>query len=156
MRFAVDTMLGKLARWLRALGYDAAYDPGCEDASLLRLAREEGRVLLTRDTRLLLRRDLPQALFVRSDRLEEQVAQVRRELGPEAERDSPFSRCLECNGELVEAPPEEVRDLVPPYVYSTQKQFARCAGCGRIYWKGTHFPRIQQKIAKLQQAGGNV
>ena len=151
MRFAVDTMLGKLARWLRALGYDAAYDPFRDDAALLRLAREEGRVLLTRDRKLLLRRDLPQALLLRGDRVEEQVAQVLRELELPEEIARPFSRCLECNGELAEAARESVRELVPPYVFSTQQEFTRCPGCGRVYWKGTHFPRILARIRSLRE-----
>jgi uncharacterized protein with PIN domain len=145
-KFVVDTMLGKLARWLRALGYDTLYPKAVEDHRLLRLARAEARVLLTRDARLA--RDAgPLGLLVTAERLEEQIGEVveRLDLAPSA--DGLLSRCLECNGLLETQPKEAVRGLVPEYIFSTQEHFVGCSGCGRIYWQGSHADRMLSRLA---------
>jgi uncharacterized protein with PIN domain len=149
VRFAADGMLGRLAKDLRMLGYDVAYDPFVEDRELIRQARAENRVLLTRDTGILRRRDLPSHLFVQSDHVGEQLTQVASEFGFKLDRRAAFTRCMVCNTELEEATRETVRDEVPPYVYATQPQFARCPGCGRIYWRGTHVEHMKRKLETL-------
>lgn len=149
IRFAADSMLGRLAKALRMLGYDVTYDPFVEDQALVRQARTDVRVLLTRDTGMLRRRDLPRHVFVQSDHVAEQLAQVARELGLKLDKHAALSRCIVCNAALEVASPESVRDQVPPYVYATQTEFARCPGCGRIYWRGTHVERMQRKIEAL-------
>jgi len=149
VRFAADSMLGRLAKALRMLGYDVTYDPFVEDQTLIRQARTEDRVLLTRDTGMLRRRHLPRHVFVESDHVGEQLAQVTRELGLRVDAHAAFSRCIVCNSALEDASRESVRDQVPPYVYATQREFARCPGCGRIYWRGTHVERMQRKIEAL-------
>ena len=149
VRFAADSMLGRLAKALRMLGYDVTYDPFVEDQALIRQARTEDRVLLTRDTGMLRRRDLPRHVFVQSDHVAEQLAQVARELGLKLDAHAAFSRCIVCNSALEDASFESVRDRVPPYVYATQREFARCPGCGRIYWRGTHVERMQRTIDAL-------
>ena len=144
-RFVADCNVGRLARWLRALGYDATYHHQIGDAELVRRALAERRVLLTRDRDLMQRRPistgLVQALLLRDDRVREQLRQVVAELGLGRERC--FSRCLECNLELLLAPPEAVRDRVPPYVAATQTAYAECRRCGRVYWAGTHQARMR-------------
>lgn len=143
MRFVVDAMLGILAQWLRALGYDALFDPSLDDDALVRTARAEGRVLLTRDTALLRRRNL-QVLYITSQRWEEQVRQVLRELPlpPPA----PLTRCLECNTPLEDMLRSEAWGLVPPYVFVRHERFRLCPDCQRVYWQGTHWDRMQRTI----------
>lgn len=145
-KFLVDDMLGRLARWLRILGYDAAYSAGLEDRELARRARAEGRVLLTRDMRLARRRGL-QALLVESELLEEQLRQVIKEFGLCA--DESHTRCSLCNVPLEAIPKAEVESRVPPYVWQTQEHFMLCPECGRLYWRGTHWQRMREKIAEL-------
>jgi len=150
VRLIADSMLGKLAKTLRMLGFDAAYDPFIEDRELVRRARAENRVVLTRDTQLLRRRDLPRFVFVESDHLREQLAQVARELELKLEGGAAFTRCLVCNGELMPVAKESVRREVPPYVYQTQDAFVRCAECGRIYWRGTHVEGMERRLVELE------
>jgi len=151
IRLIADSMLGRLAKALRMLGFDVAYDPFAEDRELIRQAREDGRVMLTRDTGLMRRRDLPRHVFVESDHVREQLAQVARELGLKLDQRAAFTRCIVCNEPLDEVAKELVREQVPPYVYRTQERFARCPGCGRIYWRGTHIAGMERKI---EQFGG--
>jgi uncharacterized protein with PIN domain len=144
--FLVDGMLGRLARWLRILGYDAEYHPGLEDRELARIARAEDRILLTRDTELARRKGF-RSLLVESQELEEQLRQVVAELGLRPWRRP--ARCTLCNAPLEEATPDEVRDLVPPYVGRTQTRFTRCPACRRVYWPGTHWRRMVETLQSL-------
>src|SRR5512146_181409 len=127
-RFVVDGMLGSLARWLRLLGYDADYDNRRDDAELVRLARAENRVLLTRDRELADRRGV-QALFVDSQVLDEQLAQVTAAF-PRTAEGGP-ARCSVCNTILVPTTPEELAARLPAYVLRQHHDFRRCPGCGR-------------------------
>jgi hypothetical protein len=135
-------MLGRLAKWLRLLGYDAEYWRAGSDEALIDRARAEERLIITRDRMLAGRRGVV-ALFIRSETLDGQIAEVRAAVGEASE---PFSRCAECNVALVELPHAAARELVPPYVWHTQPSFRRCPGCGRVYWKGTHWPMLQQRV----------
>jgi uncharacterized protein len=143
-RLFVDAMLGRLARWLRLLGYDAAYWRVGSDDELIEAARAEGRLIVTRDHPLAGRRGVA-AILIESEQLDEQIAEARALLASQP-LPAPFSRCPECNGMLVEWPHEEARDLVPAYVWHTQHQFRRCLECGKIYWQGTHFPDLRARI----------
>jgi uncharacterized protein with PIN domain len=142
-RLLVDGMLGRLAKWLRLLGYDTAYDNTATDTELARRARAEGRVLLTRDRELAGRRGL-RTLLVESEILEEQVREVRKALGSPA--DPALSRCPLCNERLRPISRGEVEDRVPPYVHRTQSQFCACPRCGRIYWPGTHYDAMRAQM----------
>jgi uncharacterized protein with PIN domain len=144
-----DGMLGRLAKTLRMLGFDVAYDPFIADDELIRRAKGERRVLLTRDTGVVRRRGLPRHVFVASDHVGEQLAQVAQELGLRLDKDAAFTRCTVCNAELDAVTKDLVRDDVPPYVFATQERFARCRGCGRIYWRGTHVERMERTLAEL-------
>ncbi|MFQ5918849.1 MAG: Mut7-C RNAse domain-containing protein [Thermoplasmata archaeon] len=152
-RYLCDHMLGTLARWLRLLGYDTAYPQALRDDELLELAKREGRLLLTRD-RDLATRSGPGGLYVRSDELDSQVRQVLAELRPEA--GDPMSRCSVCNGTLIETSRESARRAVPEGVWERQERFWRCTSCDRLYWRGTHWDRMQPKIEEyiaLREAG---
>ena len=148
IKLLLDGMLGRLAKWLRLLGYDTAYFPDLDDHELVRLARAEGRVLLTRDRELTRRRGLS-CLFVENDELEEQLLQVIFELHLETER--PFSRCPVCNTPLQEVEKSSVKGRVPPYVFRTKEHFSLCPECDRIYWRGTHWARMREEIAQIIQ-----
>jgi uncharacterized protein len=143
--FLVDTMLGRLARWLRVLGFDTRYEPTLDDRALVRLADAEGRVLVTRDRHLL--RDLRPAasLEVRSDVPIEQLRTVieRLSLAPPAEL---FMRCLVCNGVLRDVPPDEARALLPPRSRELPGPVRRCPGCGGVYWPGSHARRMRRTL----------
>jgi hypothetical protein len=146
MKLLLDGMLGRLAKWLRLLGYDTAYFPDLDDNELVRLARAQGRILLTRDRELTRRRGLS-CLLVESDELEEQIQQVISELDLETEQ--PFSRCPVCNTPLQKVEKRLVKERVPPYVFRTQENFSLCPKCDRIYWQGSHWSKIRQAITRM-------
>jgi hypothetical protein len=145
--FAVDTMLGRLARWLRILGHDAAWGPHLHGAALARLARREGRMILTRDRELLRDPNLPRHLFIASDGFREQLRQVAAHVP--LLRNAALSRCVECNRPVAEVAPDAVRPRVPPYVSETQSRFWECPGCHRVYWAATHRTHIVAELAAL-------
>ncbi|MGH9362847.1 MAG: Mut7-C RNAse domain-containing protein [Thermoanaerobaculia bacterium] len=146
-RLLADAMLGALARWLRVLDLDTAYDPALDDAALVAVAAAEGRTILTRDRKLLERRLARHHLLVRSDRVHEQLRQVLEELALRPERERLFSRCLRCNTPLAPVAAEAARPHVPPFVARTQESFRRCPGCGRYYWRATHVARMERWLA---------
>jgi len=146
MKLLLDGMLGRLAKWLRLLGYDTAYFPNLDDHELVRLARAQGRILLTRDRELTRRRGLT-CLLVKSDELEDQIRQIISELNLETER--PFSRCPVCNTPLQKVERPSVKGHVPPHVFRTKEHFNFCPECNRIYWRGTHWAKMREKIAQI-------
>lgn len=140
-------MLGKLAKWLRMLGYDTIYIPDADDDELVRIAVREDRMLLTRDRRLCDRRMVRQrCVFVDWGNTKAQVCQVVRELDLTIDREALFTRCAVCNGEIAPVSKLDVEDRVPPYVYQTQAEFGFCAGCDRIYWRGTHVAHVMEAL----------
>ena len=148
-RLIADAMLGSLARWLRTLGIDVAYERGIEDADLVAAAVAEDRIILTRDRRLVERRLARNHLLIRSPDVEDQVRQVLAELAIEFDVARLFSRCLRCNEPLVSVPAEEARQQVPPFVAATQDRFRRCPTCGRIYWRSTHVERMRERLRRM-------
>jgi len=148
MTFLVDCMLGKLAKWLKILGFDVLYFPKAEDDDLLALARRESRTLLSRDHALLARAKGLTALLIESEVWEDQVRQVfgRFDLYPEAR---PYSRCVECNAGLKPLSKSQAANLVTPFVHERAEIFALCPACGRVFWPGTHYNDMEEKIAEL-------
>lgn len=144
IRFIADVMVGKLARWLRVLGFDVLYSNAFEDDEIVRIAETENRVILTRDTGLTARRLSTQCVLIESGDYREQVRQVVRTFDFKAFK--VFSRCLECNVVLKAIDKEAVFDRVPPYVYFTQQQFAVCPSCNRVYWHGTHAEQMLKRL----------
>jgi uncharacterized protein len=142
-RFLADSMLGRLARWLRALGYDTLYLRDAPDRRLLAIALAERRRLLTRDAALA-RRAREAGLLVRAEALDGQIEEVTTACGLAGRR--ALSRCLECNALLAATAPEAVRDRVPPYTFATQREFRTCTGCGRVFWEGTHIAGIRRRL----------
>jgi len=151
--FFADCNVGKLAKWLRMLGYDVLYERAISDDVLVCRALREGRVILTRDTGISTRRDLlsppnpgsspqPRCVFITSDDTIQQVRQVISAMGLRGMVGKLPPRCALCNGVLVDVPKESVAGVVPPYTFGVQERFRRCAECGRVYWHGTHMERV--------------
>jgi len=157
VRFVVDGMLGRLARWLRLTGHDAVYVSELplsnEEQDEFLLARAaEGYILLTSDRRLYQksrRRGFMAALIQPGD-LPAQLLELSRAV-PTLEIDLENSRCPVCNGELREASPEEVEGSVPASVRESQEVFWRCTSCGKIYWRGTHWKRILETLEEFRR-----
>ena len=145
-RFMVDSMLGALARWLRTLGYDAAYEREIADAELVRRGAEEERLVLTRD------RGLAEAwwsegiLLLRSESPLDQLREVAEAAGLSAEE--VFTRCTRCNLPLEPVPAGAVEARVPPAVREERREFRGCPGCGRTYWEGSHTARMRRTVAR--------
>ena len=144
IRFIADAMLGRLARWLRLLGFDTLYYPGISDSDLLKIALRDGRYLLTRDTHFLKMKNLRTLWFVQSDDPSEQV----REVIERCARKKPLpGRCARCNGILsVVDTKDTVRDMVPEYVFLNCSNFLKCRACGNVYWEGTHLKKFRKML----------
>ncbi|MDD5559268.1 Mut7-C RNAse domain-containing protein [Candidatus Methylomirabilis sp.] len=154
MRFVADAMLGRLAKWLRLLGYDTLYWRG-DDARLVRLVLAENRLLLTRDTHLPPRLPAHLTCFIESDHYDAQLAQVVARFGLPPRIIGRL--CLRCNLPLEAVDKTEVRAEIPVFVWQTQERFARCPGCLRIYWEGTHYARMVEtldRVAAMKKGNG--
>jgi len=154
LKFIVDNNVGKLAKWLRIMGYDTLFFNGSDDSGLIAIALAEDRVMLTRDTQIMKRRVVTsgqlKAILIQSDEPERQMRQVIDSLNLDWQF-KPFTICLECNQPLVERSKQQVSNLVPPYVFQTQSQYMECPACHRIYWKGTHWQAMTKKLEKLMK-----
>lgn len=153
-RFIVDANVGKLARWLRMLGYDTLFINDVDDNELIAIGLNDKRVLLTKDTQIMLRRVVTsgrlKAVLIEDDNPQDQLRQVARMMKIDQERK--FTRCLECNKLLVPKDKDEVRALVPAYVFKTQSQYFQCPACQRIYWRGTHWQRMNKEMEAFMGA----
>jgi uncharacterized protein with PIN domain len=145
-RFVLDVHLGALARRMRLLGIDTGYRTHADDSELVALAVAEERVLLTRDRGLLRRRALPAGALVRNDRPDEQLVEVVGRFAPAL---APFTRCPACNALLVPAALAEVADRLEAGTRRTYREFSRCPGCGRVYWRGAHAARLDALLARV-------
>lgn len=156
IRFLADVHLGKLARRLRLAGLDTAYDPEADDAALADLAARQGRILLTRDIGLLMRRSVTHGYFIRETHAQRQLVEVLRRFGPLDLR--PFSRCLRCNDLLHEVAKSAVTTSLLPRTREHYHHFEMCSGCGAVYWKGSHWTRLKQAIdaACAEAASGAI
>ncbi len=152
-RFVADAHLATLARYLRLLGFDTSFHPRAPDEALVAAALSERRIVLTRDSALLKRRVLTDALLVRDDDPEEQLLDVvsRFHLGGRLE---PYTRCMACNGLLADADEAEVAALVPPRTRAVFHRFRRCSSCGRVYWDGAHRARLDALVAAARRTAG--
>jgi uncharacterized protein with PIN domain len=148
-RFVVDVNLGRLARLLRVLGFDVCFSSDANDESLVEISVEQQRILLTRDRALLKRRAITHGLFVHSDQPREQTLEVLRRLDLR-NRLAPFTRCVRCNGSLVAVTKDEVLSQLEPLTRRYYDDFSRCAGCGRIYWPGSHHARLVSLVEGLR------
>jgi len=155
LRFIVDHNVGKLAKWLRMMGYDSLFFNGSDDSHMVAQALAEDRVILTRDSQIMKRRVVNsgrlRAILINSEEPEWQMQQLMDTLDLKHQL-RPFTLCLECNQPLVERKQEEVKERVPPYVYKTQEQYMECPACHRIYWRGTHWETMIKKLEKFSDS----
>lgn len=153
LKFMVDHNVGKLAKWLRMVGYDTALFTGLDDSEMVAAALEENRIILTRDTQIVRRRVVLngqlRVILIRSDRLQEQIKQIVDTIPLNKNDFRPFTLCMEDNEPLESRNKEDLKDRIPPYVFQTQNDFVQCPACHRIYWKGTHWKNMVKKIEIL-------
>ena len=147
LKFAADRMLGRLARWLRVLGLDVIYGPHLTGYGLIRAARQEQRLILTRDRRLK-QKQPPKFILIESDHYPEQLRQVIQECGLIVGA-ALFTRCLECNAVLQPQAKQSVEKSVPPYVFASQENFSWCPKCRRVYWPATHHEGMLGELRRL-------
>jgi uncharacterized protein with PIN domain len=152
LTFMADAMLGRLARWLRILGYDTAWEEHISDEALVRRALEEERVILTRDRSLGSEWRVSDIGLVQAEEPVAQLAEVAAafDLGARAR---PFTRCSLCNTELVAADRDAARGRVPARILERFARFQRCPGCDRFYWDGSHTDRMRRVLAKTVGVG---
>ncbi len=148
MKFIVDVMLGRLATWLRLLGHDVIYDRRMDDRQLIRRAREEDRMIITRDQGIIHRKAVRHFVFITSDHIADQLAEMKQLLG--SGNGLLRSRCTRCNGELYSAEKiEDIRDCVPDYIYHTHAHFLRCSTCEKVYWEGSHYRHLKEVLQQV-------
>jgi uncharacterized protein len=144
MRFVADVMLGRLAKWLRVLGFDTRYQSFDPVGPIGQMARE-GRIPLTRQRKLI--PSLKGAVFFRHNAVGNQLGQLKEVLSLETCRAQWFSRCIRCNVPLTVAPEEDARDNTPEYIYyENMKSIRFCPGCGRYFWPGSHRTRMEKQL----------
>jgi len=153
LKFLADRMLGKLARYLLTVGIDTVYFTQPDRNQLIDLATKQGRVILSRDTKLLNVRDLPEHLFIMDDLAETQLREVVDYFEINIDEEQLFTRCLQCNRKLIKKTPEEVKPFVPPYILTIHQKFSFCPQCERVYWKGSHQKRMEEMIRQLFDRG---
>ena len=150
-KFVADGHLGKLARDLRLLGFDVAYNAMADDAALLETSAREKRALLTRDRRLLMHAVVRDGYSPRSDCPEMQTVEVIRRFDLQALL-APFSWCLTCNGKLEPVAKADVLTQLEPLTKIYYQSFRHCTACGKVYWSGSHFGKLQSRIRRIQNA----
>lgn len=156
LSFLVDGMLGSLNRWLRICGYDTEFSGDASDEELLERGRERGLILLTKDRTLFreARRSGVDAFLVGGSSGEERLASVAKEYG--LVLDPMMARCTVCSGMLEEASKDEIAGEVPQNSLEAYEEFWRCGDCGKVYWRGSHWTRIVEKVSEASRIAGVV
>lgn len=148
-RFVLDNHLGRLAAYLRMLGFDSLYRNNYDDAELAQVSAEQERILLTRNRRLLMRKQVRYGYCLRSLDSREQLTEVLRRYAL-FDRITPFRRCLRCNTPLEETLKTDVVHMLQPLTRQYYQEFHRCPACGKVYWKGSHFEHMQAIIDEIR------
>ena len=149
-RFVLDNHLGRLAAYLRMLGFDVIYRNHFDDEELAQISAAEDRILLTRDRRLLMRKSIRYGYCLRSLDSHQQILEILRRYNL-FNQFSPFQRCLHCNTPLQTIRKEEISDQLLPLTRKYYEEFRMCPACGHIYWKGSHYERMQEMIEALRK-----
>jgi uncharacterized protein with PIN domain len=153
-RFLADVMLGRLARWLRILGYDTLYARKGIDSVLMVRAHGEGRLILTRDSRLYKKLGPQRSFFIHADDFRDQMEEMIGSLVMTHDPRRFLTRCLNCNEPLLPVSREDARIRVPPFVYQTVEAFRTCPLCKRIFWPGTHIGEMERLVTTLFERKG--
>jgi uncharacterized protein len=154
VRFVVDGMLGSLARWLRMMGHDVEFPAILDDDKLMILAKNEKRVLLTRDLELYKRSTSRgiDVFYVEGRSEAERLAALAKRFGMPMEIDLRFSRCPRCNAAILRVPKEKIEDKVKKNTFSHYSEFWECPKCGKIYWQGAHWPKIRETLGDAKKS----
>ena len=147
-RFVLDAQLGKLARYLRILGFDAAYSRDWDDARIIDLAREQRRIILTRDRGILKHSRVTHGYWVRSQRPTEQLREVLQAFDLSCQI-KPFTRCMDCNGRIARVAKEKIGDRIDPAIISRFDSCWQCRDCGKIYWQGSQYRRMLRQVEQM-------
>lgn len=152
IKFIADNNVGKLAKWLRIIGYDTLLFKEKNDNKMIEIALNEDRVILTKNSQIMKRRLVTngelKAVHIKCDEPKVQLRETVKLLNLDYNF-NPFSLCLKCNQKLVPQNKEEMRDLVPPRVFEIQKQYMECPSCHRIYWHGTHWQAMVRELESI-------
>ncbi|HOX26132.1 MAG TPA: Mut7-C RNAse domain-containing protein [Candidatus Krumholzibacteria bacterium] len=152
-RFLCDLHLGKLVRLLRFCGFDTLWEPGLREAALARLAVRDRRTVLSRHRALLKRSAIGSSLLIRSNRPDAQLAEVLQRFRLAGRIRRP-GRCATCNGTLVATAKADVPAPIPPRTAAWLDEYWVCAGCGQVFWEGTHVQRLRDRVARIVAAIG--
>jgi uncharacterized protein with PIN domain len=147
MKFLCDEMLGRLAKWLRVMGYDVLYLKNVEDEKIVENAIKEDRILLTRDKKLA--KKFKNSLYIEEKDLDSQIGEVVEAFKIAKNEENFLSRCIICNVEIEEIEKEKIKGKVPENVFENFEEFWICKKCGRIYWAGTHWKNMKEKMEKI-------
>lgn len=147
-RFVLDAHLGRLAAYLRLFGFDTLHRNDYDDPTLADISARERRILLTRDRRLLMRKQITHGYYVRATQPQQQLLEVLTRFDL-LKSHRPFTRCLHCNGEIAAVPKELVLSRLQPRTRAAYNEFWSCRDCGKVYWKGMHYRRLQQLVASI-------
>jgi hypothetical protein len=148
-RFILDVHLGKLARYLRMLGFDAAYDRDRDDETIIDLSLEQKRIILTRDIGILKQSRVTHGYWLRHHQPLDQLQEVLLSLDL-LHQLQPFTRCMDCNGRIQAIARSEISTRVDPDIFKRFKTFWRCGDCRKIYWQGSHYHRMLERIRKIE------
>lgn len=151
IKFLADSMLGKLARWLRLMGFDTLYYPSISDEELIEKAKKEGRIVLTKDGGLVNKNRYTNIIYITDSDPNRQIKMIIKKLKLNP-WEGLFSRCTHCN-HLVEKIKEvsQYKEKIPPYAYRTSPSFYYCPSCNKVYWEGSHHQKIKTKIRSLME-----
>jgi len=153
-RFLTDGMLGKLTRWLRMLGHDVEYTGSTDDKELIKKAKEENRILLTRDVELY-RQSVAkgvEAFLIDNPNQTANLANLAKRFNFKLEVSMEASRCPKCNSKIRAVPKASIADKIPSSTSSNYDEFWQCQGCGQIYWRGAHWKRIEKTLTEAKKA----
>lgn len=148
MKFILTKELGRLAKWLRILGFDAEYFTESQESALIIKALQEDRVILTRNLHLVRHAGI-KMLHIKPDYVNEQLRQAVKELSLAPDKSLMFTRCILCNEILHTIEKEKVKDRVPEYIFKTQNDFVTCPKCLRAYWQGSHWGNVEKTLKEI-------
>lgn len=154
-KFIADNNVGKLARWLRLMGYDTLLLKEKDNKKLISMALNEGRIILTKDSQFMKRRLVTsgkvKTILITQDDPGLQIRELVKTLNLDYHF-RPFSICLECNQPLIPRSKEEIREMVPGHVFKTKAEYTQCPSCHRVYWQGTHWQAMVKKLQDLDES----
>jgi len=153
LRFILDTHLGKLASYLRMMGFDTLYQNNSSDPDLAETAGRDNRILLSCDRQLLMRNRVTYGYFVRSRNPRQQLDEINQRYNLAAQQ-RPFTRCMACNGELHTVTRDQVEAELMPGTLKHYDRFSRCLGCGKVYWKGSHYEKMKTLVDNINSNSG--